>query len=512
MSKLMRSEIEINGKMTVQRYLNWENTTSDHYEVESMVIVGPYPSKHFFVGPGSLSGCRRARSVRVTLVADDGWPLQKIKDIEKAFCKPGKKRSLSILRASDSSNLVHVKAYYIVWKRIGSKSRKRTLLLGSANASRQGFGGHCESFISLDLAAIKDSTDRQSVRDYFETIQEYASAGSAELLQVNPIWFWIGKGTSAWASLPAMTVKALDAEPSASTFIGWLRRGVLCHKFQPDNNFGKIKVTLRRPLPQGELQLLLEDSGFTTEGDQNSIVTPYLALANESGNTITSKFTESRPPAWLRALFIETRLGFWTSEECYAQHGRRFRSVGAGSRAEKLQRLRLASESQISSWLETAVNAVKLFRAKISEKWGVEVADSYFVEKGSFEEWLERFRVIARQKIARDRAKAADKEFRSRHVSGYEFFAMPQLGEDMREFVTSFCRTIELKNSGGKVMNLLASVVRDKFDTESEQCDLSAWMSRIWRDAEADDVTVGSFARSMRQALAGYHAGWGPKK
>lgn len=310
----VKSEIEINGKMTVQRYLNWENTTSDDYEVESMVIVGPYPSKHFFVGPGSLSGCRRAQSVQVTLVADDGWPLQKIKDIEKAFCKPGKKRGLNVVRASDSSNLVHVKAYYIVWKRIGSNTRKRTLLLGSANASRQGFGGHCESFISLDLAAIKDPTDRRCVRDYFEDIQKYAAGASWEPLQVGPIWFWIGKGTSAWASMPAMTVKGLGNEPSASTFTGWLRRGVLCHKFQPDSNFGKIKVTLRRPLPQGELQPLLEDSGFTTEGDQNSIVTPYLALATESGKTVASKGAESRPPAWLRALFIETRLGFWTSE------------------------------------------------------------------------------------------------------------------------------------------------------------------------------------------------------
>lgn len=149
-----------------------------------------------------------------------------------------------------------------------------------------------------------------------------------------------------------------------------------------------------------------------------------------------------------------------------------------------------------------------LFRSKLCEKWGAEVADSYFLEKGTFEEWLQRFRDVARQKIARDRAKAEDKEFRSRHVSGYEFFTMPQLGEDMGAFVTSFCRTIDLKINMGKVMNLLASAVRDEFDAGGEATDIQTWMSRIWLDAESDDVEVADRARTIKEALARYHEGW----
>lgn len=495
----MNNTIEGNGKMSVQWYLDQESTISDDYRVESMVVIGPYPSTGFFNGDGGFFASRRTKAATVTLVADDGWPVKRLEEVSKLFQKPYSRRKIRVLRASEGANLVHVKAYYIVWKHRKAKTRRRTLLLGSANASSQGFGQHSESFVAINLAAVKDADQRAAVRSYFESIQAVGDERTEDVIA--SIWFWIGKGELSWASLPPLSVRTFDGDLTPRAFDAWVRRGTLCHKYQPDSLFGKIRLQLEKPLPPGEFEPLLQESGFAMEGNRKSIVTTYGAASDDGVDADKA----AKKPAWLRSLFVETLYGYWTSEQCHSSLEMRFRAKGHSKRARRIDSIRKGGEttSTVEAWVKSAVDAARSLRSKIAEKYGPEAADRYFVKQGTADEWLPVFEEAARRKVERDSRRARDPEFIKRYVSGYELVPVPRMGEDIARLVESLCETLALKLSGASLQSQLAATLRTLCGSSVEGIDakdLAKVIGEQWMQSP-----------SFRTQLCAFHEAWGHK-
>lgn len=497
----MGNTIEGNGKMSVQRYLDHESTVSDDYRVESMVLIGPYPSTGFFTGDGGFFASQRTKAARVTLVADDGWPVTRLEEVRKLFQKPYSRRKVRVLRASEGANLVHVKAYYIVWKHRKAKTRRRTLLLGSANASSQGFGQHSESFVAINLSAVKDADQRAAVRNYFESIQAIGGEQADEDKIIASIWFWIGNGELSWASLPRLSVRPFEGDLTPRAFDAWVRRGTLCHKYQPDSLFGKIRLQLEKPLPPGEFEPLLQESGFAMEGNRKSIVTTYGATSDDGVETDSV----AKKPAWLRSLFVETLYGYWTSEKCQSSLESRFRAKGHSKRARRIESIRKGGEtpSTVEAWVKSSVEAASSLRNKIAEKYGPDAADRYFAKEGTVDEWLPSFQEAAQRKVERDSRRARDPEFIKRYVSGYELVPVPRMGEDIIRLVESLCETLALKLSGASLQNQLAATLRTECGSSVEGIDakdLANLIEQRWKENPA-----------FRAQLCAFHEAWGRK-
>ncbi|MCA9231976.1 MAG: hypothetical protein KDA57_15110 [Planctomycetales bacterium] len=506
----MATTIEECGKTTIRHYLEYEACVGEDYIVESLVVLGPYPSQHFFIGDHSLAASSRMRSARITLVADDGWPSERLAEIEEGTKAAFKSRKVRIVRASNGGNLVHAKAYYACWRKRGSTARTRTLLLGSANASKQGFGANAESYVSLNFRAIKDASSRAELRQYFEKIEVFGRNKETELV-LDSEWFWIGKGETAWASLPALTLRKPKKCPQPSSFESWIRRGYLCHKYAVDSNFGRVRLRLKRSLPPGILDGAVESAGFGVEGDRASIATPYLPAAETTNDLqLDSDESEGRVD-WLAALFVETRLGYWTSEDSYIAHRGHLVYRGANERRLQIQALRDIDDPSRDGWVDAVCSRATTLRALLVGKLNQTEADAYFSDKIPFEVWLADFRLHALNKIKRDQQRARDEIFCDRYISGFDIFPVPATSDEIGELALSFCATIALKVQGKSVRNLFAARIRKQIGKEFDDSQLLTELQSLWEASSrleaGDEEGAGLQPGAWLQA---YYQDWLP--
>lgn len=177
--------------MTLDEFFSY--TLKDKFYVDQAVIVGPYPTKGFFEKLQDLSknDLKGVKFSQLTILADDGWAQSQLDDIEKMYkVQPGKRTKLEVFRVSapHQSGLVHAKMYLFYLKNSAGTYSKRILLIGSANASNQGFGIHSETFVCIDVADIKDVGEQNAVIAYFGNLAGHVDVGHVDFYLQRNSW------------------------------------------------------------------------------------------------------------------------------------------------------------------------------------------------------------------------------------------------------------------------------------------------------------------------------------
>lgn len=488
----MPSPLENAGKMTIEQYLSLETIVPNGFELDTMIVVGPYPAPGFFVKDpkggknqkdqkDSLAALRTARKARIILVADDGVPSERLMDIA-GTCKQFFKGGITILRACES-RLVHFKAYFIRWRHKSRDKTRTMLLLGSANASLQGFGENSESFIEIDVDGLGTQNAQRTVLAYFEKIEKFAGKPS-KALEIKPTWFWMNNAKSSWVSMPALALTRSDHGDPAS-FDAWLMRGRIFHKFKPDQTFGKFRITLAKKPPKTALDKAVESAGFTVVGNRSTIAIKYVVGAPDVEEHESEE--SAARPRWLSQLFLETRYGFWTSEACFAEHKDCFVSGGFAERRELLKRIEKSTNPEIKKWVANILASLRKLRADIGDG-----ADAYFCGRANFEKWLEDVAKRAEDKILADKRRACESEFRDRFARGYENFKVPSLGDEAEEFAESFCGNVLYWWGAPQATNWFSreagKSVGTKRQSELERKSLLAHLRTVWKSKGADKL------------------------
>lgn len=507
----MKSTLDTTGRMTIEQYLSMESIVPEGYEMETMIVIGPYPAPSFFVrNPGggktkkdqqhSLAALPMARGAQLILVADDGVPSDRLNEIERS-CARMFKAGTVILRAHES-RLVHFKAYFVRWRHKSKDDTRATLLLGSANASLQGFGENSESFVEIDIDGLGTQKARNSALRYFEKIEKFAG-GNLNRLQLKPVWFWLQQAYSSWVSMPALTITRSDhADPGS--FDAWLLRGRLFHKFKPDQSFGKIRIVLAKKPPKTALDDAAERSGFSMVGNRATIAARYVSdVATEDDDEGEDQNGEQViRPRWLSQLFVETRYGYWTSEACFAELKDYFVSQGADKRRQLLERVKHASEADVSKWVNDVLDSLRKLREELRAEPSIgEGADAYFSGSSSFESWLEQVGKRADDKIREDKVRATEPEFRDRFERGFESFKVPSLGDEAEEFAQSFCANVLYWWSAKQATNWFSREAAGILETGDQQ------------DKEFDRKSLAEYFRACWNSnksatLRRFHDGW----
>ena len=277
--------------MNITKYLC--TILDNKYFLDEVLILGPYPTAKFIKKFFGDYYPKRTPTTgpEITLIIDDGWDQQRIEEIEESIPNgPGIRQphtTIHRVAANNLRGLVHAKLYYFQASNRDKNYTKRFLLVGSANASEMGFGVHAETYINIDLADIARE-ERTAIGQYIKSLK--AKESIAE-----PCKFSLGRNT--WVQLPAVNF----VEDQESGFDAWLRRGRLCHKYQSDQNFGKIKLHLKKPLPTSIFEQVLKSSRFGQE--QNSSV-----LSRSYINEIVDDDNDS-DPLWRSKFFVDTYYG-----------------------------------------------------------------------------------------------------------------------------------------------------------------------------------------------------------
>jgi hypothetical protein len=458
-----------NGRVRVKLSGYLDDLLGGQYDVEEALVLGPYLTKGFFEQLIAFSTSRKKTipRARLTLLADDGWDQRQLDEIQRLYlsrprgpCKPDV--VIHRVAAPNSSGLVHAKILFLTLKNKASTYTKRILLIGSANASEQGFGVHSETFINVDIADI-DLNERRQLLNYLDALKNGVTA--------NYMWFSVGR--ASWVSVPAVVVVK---STSLSGFDAWLRRGRLCHKYQSDPAFGHLALRLKKPLPPRNFESNLYLEGFGSETDSQVFSRRYVGAVDSNDETRT---------LWREQYFVETYYGHWTGTECFNDLEDTFFASRANERANVIGALQVDAPESRRSWLDEYEEALRRFVASASER-EVGSLDGFFEEVNGEIDFAS-YRNRANGKISGDVALSKDEGFSARYVAGYSFPRVPQLGDDFEEFALDWCRSVLNKIHRRKVRNKLVSSIRGELDRtlagmpqSSEE--LLGWLRVHWQE------------------------------
>lgn len=423
------------------------------FALHSVTVMGPYPTAKFILSIKDL------KPREVVLYADDGVPERVLQEISNAFPSRGRtKLQLQRVAPGKGNGLVHAKVYLFEWRNgnsLNSTQTRRRILIGSANASPQGFSLHAETFLATPVLT---QSALMGVLRYFEDLRSKGAA-SAER-------FDLKDGGALW--LPAVKVVQ---KSTVNSFDAWLRRGMLCHKYEGDQSFGKLSVSLKKPLPVGIEAEAFVKSEFSRESESTKLVRPYVQLE--------AHISDSTPP-WRAQYFVETYFGFWTSDDCYESLVRDNAIIGKGHKRRELvlKEISQASLEVREGWIDDLLERVS-HAASILGDGAHEYLD---IQNGRLNERY--YREAARKKLIRDLALSNEDIFRRRYLSGYDFQRVPALNEYFDGFVDSFCNSLQAglrkERPKSKLLNVLKRSNDGIYFEDSEG--LREWLRDSWDD------------------------------
>jgi hypothetical protein len=430
----------------------------DTFRLQEVTIIGPYPTAKFF---GELLDYRKPKIVR--LFADDGVPEESFKSIKETFLKHrGCKLLLRRVSAFNKYGLVHAKLYLFEWKNKMGTQAKRCLVLGSANASTQGFGLHAETYISIRVSTGKEFSD---IRSYFNRLIEhdiftksYVVEGSyLELPDIGNVW------------LP--DIRVAEKSEYGSSFDSWLRRGLLCHKYERDPLFGKLILSLKQPLPTNLTVKAFLGAGFGRESISKRLSWPYMSASSSIEDSEES-------PKWRGRYFIETQYGHWVSEDCYRDNHKDFIGKGHEERQRLIDSI-VDKDAPHTKWVKKFIEKIQKASDRLDDE---DIAPNEYIYNRGADIDRVKYSNAARKKIKADRSLAKDKTFEDRFVSGFSFPPVPQFGEEFEEFALSFCDSVLVKISRATVQNLFCQAVRRVLDVLGKKPNSAKELLFILRD------------------------------
>jgi hypothetical protein len=393
-----------------------------------VVVLGPYPSVRFFQSLHDWGKKRKwlVMEADTTLVADDGWDQEQIEQIAKLY-DAGPAFRVHRAAADTAAGLVHAKLYYLKFQNGANGKMRRVLLLGSANASEQGFGTHAETYVHIPFPAFEDDA-REAVSKYLRALQD--GDGQVDALQVS-------LAGSSWVHLPL--VRFVPSGTSYNSFDAWLRRGLLCHQYQKDPNFGCILIKLKRKLPRGTEEGVFDTAGLASAG--GSQLRRYRYESWERADE-----DEEVAPRWRARFFIETIYGFWTSEDCFRDREDEFAATGRQSRTDALDRITALNETRCNARIRCFITTLQKVHRGLM-KVGL-MPGKYLSVTPDGKLDVHVYAELARVKIARDSIRGRDKGFARRFQKGYDFVRVPPLGEQLEYFAQSWAETVYSRKAG----------------------------------------------------------------
>ena len=353
-------------------------------------------------------------------------------------------RSLKVRYASCSgSGHVHAKVYLAEWKTPSPETITRRLAWGSLNASHNGFNVNAEV---ASFATLEGSQESLILR-YFHQLWILDSGKVERIDTVLP--------GGVRLLLPEFHFRS-DLEQES--FQAWIQSGRLCHKYEPDQTFGRLSVGLRRPLPKEAVEKLFAQAGLTRDFDTNSFRIPYIESVGTGG--------EKSVPHWRAQFFVETWLGFWTSAACYRASQNDFVGHNSLKRKEMLDRIKDSSATDHKQWTDDFLQRIRqvVSDLKMAKR---EPSDFFEFTKGNLNEW--HYRQLAAKQLELHRRRAHIPIFQERFTKGFVFPQLPRFrgadaGEDgsFEDFLEFWCESVLNSMTKGKCANRLAQVIRQK--------------------------------------------------
>lgn len=409
------------------------------WKPQTALVVSPYVEADFFE-----TLARDLKPKRLHVVIDDGCRREDLDTVRSAVAGAGAKRPPTI-RLGSARGLVHLKLFYVRWETSGGRSA-HTLVFGSANATRQGFGGDVNAELLADCRLTRSGHPK--ILAWCEQVIN-ATQASGETVITEARDMALAKGVAL--RLPSLIVgREVDA---VSDFDGWIQRGVLLSTHRPDAGFLRIPIPFARPLSRGEQGELAAAAGFDVP-QTRSIRHRYLddELQDDAADD-----ADGDPGNWRRRLFTRTQLGDWCSETCFQTGQAGFKRRHHEAREAAIAQLRTLVDQTRRSERRAA------FLKRMEDLWNAFGDQAGQILEGDGALDRPHYAGLFDARVDRDLEWIEDKAFVQRFVSGYEFVDVPRFRNDVvgwRRFVASWAEELAHDQRHGLSQSHLLKALR----------------------------------------------------
>ncbi|MGD0866834.1 MAG: hypothetical protein ABSA49_14900, partial [Rhizomicrobium sp.] len=269
--------------------MNFDLPTPPHgYKTDLALIIAPYFDVNWF------DRVARLEPRRMRILVDDSARTKDVEDLTKKY--PAAKVALGSVKG-----ILHLKGYYFEFiKAKGAGRPKMRFVFGSANATEAAFNGFTNAELIADTD-ISDETSSELVGYLLEVLAVVERGGGVVARrEANSV------GVVQHLSLPSFRVKQPMLLPE---FDAWIQRGRLAAKYADPQQFMKIAVKLKKPLPQDNVARQFQRAGLIPQGSRDIVRYSYMEQSETKD--------DEKTPQWKAAYCIWTHLGYWLSENCY---------------------------------------------------------------------------------------------------------------------------------------------------------------------------------------------------
>jgi hypothetical protein len=448
--------------------------------LKRLTVIGPYPTVEFF-----RLFFREFAPREILLVVDDSWDRDEIKRIEK-YCDS--KGAMCQIRCASCRNgaLLHAKIYLAEWGNRGTS--KRRLIWGSLNASKSGFQTNGEAA----SAATLDSDQERSVIPYFHQLWDEA-VGSVKM--ANAVLL-----DGVRLVLPPFDFRPFEMTDEPESFDAWVQAERLCYQFEKDQSFAKLSLTLKESLPNDEAKRIVNASGLLAETQRDTLRFPYLGKHDK----------EKGGPHWRASYFLESWLGFWTSDSCFRANAPQFR-LGPRvreQREETLGTIKLSDEGARWEWCKAFIECIHNLLGEL-RKAGRDPGRYLRMCRNDIEK--QHYERNAWRQLCSHYERANDPVFQQRYIAGYQFFPVPRFrgteavsGGSFDDFLVGLCETVVNALNRRNDTNRLVKRLRRKLPSDAGDMTGKRLLDAIrkqWPEIGAEDAVKAVFLRQMVDSI-----------
>lgn len=385
-----------------------------------------------------------------------------------------------------------MKLAYIVERRESGKSR-RSLIFGSANATRQSFSRSINAELIASCRLTK-SSHSSTIRWCEHAVAAITAGRCVEIAAVEDI-----------LGIVRLRLPSIRVGPSAlaNSFDLWVQRGSLLATYQPEPGFLKVPITLKRDLDVSEQSRVVALSGFDA-APTNRITFAYVG-GEPASRVVGDPDGAGYGTTWRSQYFTRTNLGFWCSEACLADRGDMFHQRGHVVRAEQLSRLRDLRRD------EPRRRRREAFLSRLGALWTGFGSEAPGLLTGSDTLDARHYTKLFEKAVSKDLELIEDEAFCDRYLSGFEITPVPRFRTDLRgwnEFIESMMLQLVLSNARPQSRSRLLHAIRAEIDAADDAPSplddprtLLKSLHALW----GQDAGVGQHADRVRRICA-FHA------
>lgn len=478
----------MNFKMASQNSYDLLKPYKKH-KTETCLVITPYVEAIFFE-----KLIKKAKPRELIVVVDDGCRRDDLDLIHNAAKKAGKssRPETKVTVLASARGIVHLKLVYSKMKPSVGPPKWR-IIFGSANATRQGFGGNINAEILCDCPLTEKH--HKDIIDWCDDVVRKATAAdnpSGALADIEELSTEIAPGIRL--RLPAF--KLGHKRKHLSSFDLWIQRGRVLAKFRPEPTFLKVSVPLKKSLGGSNLSNMAAEVGFASP-ETKTLNYRYIQASDDEEQD-DDRNGSSAP--WRSQYFTWTNLGEWCSEECFKAKKNEFGSHGQDSRRRDLKELEelQAESSRRHSEIKKFLDCLE----KLWTRFG-EDASCYLQGTGAAQLDRSHYEALFNERVDRDLALVEEENFRDRYVRGYEINELPRFQNDvrgwnifMKSIAEEICYQNRKKQPRSKILKAIQEAVGSRPDSHLEEASrLLKLLRDNWGDIGEDSLDLSSITK-----------------